>query len=250
MATLRTVTREQAWRCARAGLLACLGLIPALASAEVYRCTDSGKTVYSDKPCGGDMTRVAPPTAPAPPSKPPPINLQHEAGMGRIAVGMTPLQVEEAWGKPAETGSSEDAKGTLQRWTYIRDGEATDVFIRNGAVAKISDPHVIKRKSAAHEEEPAQTTASDIEAELRQNEEQERLQKANERPFIRQGMTQADVQLRIGPPAAVKVVSTDLGTGTYWIYPATSTGDAQTRTVVRFDHYGGHVISVSRVIEP
>ena len=188
MASERAFPSDNALRWRRAWLIACLGFVPALSSAEVYRCTDSGKTVYTDQPCGGDMARVPPPIA-----SPPPINLQNEAGMGRIAVGMTPLQVEEAWGKPAETGTREDAKGTLQRWTYIRNGETTDIFIRNGTVAKISAPRVIIGQSFPHEKEPAQPTASDIEEELRQNEEQERLQKADERRFISVGMTQADV---------------------------------------------------------
>ena len=168
--------------------------------------------------------------------------------MGHVAVGMTPQQVEEAWGNPAETGTDKDAKETTQRWTYIRNGDVTDIFIRNGAVSRISDPRAIAKGAAVRDEAP-RPTASEVEEQLRLNEEQERLAKADERRFLREGMTQADVQLRIGSPAAIKVVSPLYGVGTYWIYPPTS-ADPQTTTVLRFNRDGGHVISVNRVVEP
>lgn len=55
MASERTFPSDQALRWRRAWLIACLGSLHALSSAEVYRCTDSRKTVYSDKPCAGDI---------------------------------------------------------------------------------------------------------------------------------------------------------------------------------------------------
>lgn len=169
--------------------------------------------------------------------------------MGRVGVGMTATQVEEAWGKPAETHTDKDPQGkTTQRWTYIRQGDATDIYIRNGAVTKISEPRVLAPHSAAGDE-PHRTTAAEVEKELWANEQRERLAKADERRFIGLGTAQADVQLRIGSPALTKVVNPLWGAGTYWVYPPTPS-DPQTTTVIRFNRDGGLVISVNRLVEP
>src|SRR5271169_763066 len=98
-------------------LIACLCLVPSLVSADVYRCTENGKSVYSDKPCVGDMVKNPIPTTPLSTVGAVPIDLQIEADAGRIAVGMTVKQVEQAWGKPAETSTDKDAQGKTQRWT-------------------------------------------------------------------------------------------------------------------------------------
>src|SRR5271167_4992080 len=117
--------------CRLVWLIACLRLVPSLAAADVYRCTENGKAVYSDKPCAGDTLKVPVPGAARSAVDPAYANLQNEAGMGRIAIGMTPDQLEEAWGSPAEKKTNRDAHGTTQRWTYIRNGDATDILIKN-----------------------------------------------------------------------------------------------------------------------
>lgn len=65
-----------------------------------YRCIEGGKAADSDKPCVGDTIKVPVPSASLAPNGAAPVNLQNEAGMGRIAVGMTAQQVEEAWEGP------------------------------------------------------------------------------------------------------------------------------------------------------
>ncbi len=233
--------------CRLVWLSTCLFLLPSLSSADIYRCTEGGKTIYSDKPCGGDMVKNPAPSAPVSTISPIPIDLQTEADAGRIAVGMTMKQVERAWGKPATTRMDEGAQGITERWTYIRDGEETEIFIRSGAVAMIGGPYAVAAKPLPPDE-PLRMTAAEFEKQKALDEEQERLEKSGERRFVREGMTQDAVRERIGPPADTKVSSNLWGVGTYWIYPPTP-DDPQTRTLIRFNRDGGHVISVDRSVE-
>ncbi len=39
-------------------LIAIVGCLPLIASAEVFKCTESGRTVYTDKPCAGAGTKI------------------------------------------------------------------------------------------------------------------------------------------------------------------------------------------------
>jgi hypothetical protein len=234
--------------CRLVWLIACLYLVPSLASADVYRCTESGKTVYSDKPCVGDLTKVPIQSAPLPPARAAPVNLQYEADMGRVALGMTTLQVEEAWGKAAETSRQKDGRVTTQRWTYIRNGDATDIFFQDGFVSEISGPGAVAT-STPLPDEPPRSTAADPENQNWLDEEQERLEKSDERRFIRDGMTHEQVRHRIGPPAIIRVDGPEWGIATHWIYPPTP-NDPQTTTDITFNHDGGYVYSVRRVVTP
>ncbi len=38
--------------------LVLLALLPALASADIFKCTDQGKTLYADKPCGNSAQKM------------------------------------------------------------------------------------------------------------------------------------------------------------------------------------------------
>ena len=240
--------------CRLVGLIAGLCLAPIPVSAEVYRCSEGGKTVYSDQPCVGDAVKVPIREAPLATGRATPVNLQNEADAGRIAIGMTTKQVEKAWGKPVETSTDQDAQGTTERWTYVRNGETTDIFIRNDAVSRIGAPRPAATGTPPPDGPPPTAVTDSKEqqrlAEAQQElaEEQERQAKAEERRFIREGMTINDVRTRIGPPASIKMSSDLWGVGTYWIYPPTPS-DPQTRTIIRFNRDGGHVISVNRVVE-
>lgn len=104
--------------CRHLCFVVCLCFTPSLVNADAYRCTANGRTVYSAKPCAAEDA-------------------------GRIAAGMTVKQVEQAWGKPAETYLDNDFQVQTERWTYIHDGAVTNVFIRNDAVAWIDGPHPV-----------------------------------------------------------------------------------------------------------
>jgi hypothetical protein len=72
--------------CRLVWLIACLHLVPSIARADAYCCTESGKAVFSDKPCVSDMAKVPMSRAALPPVSPAPVNLHNEGGVGRIAV--------------------------------------------------------------------------------------------------------------------------------------------------------------------
>lgn len=75
------------------------GMLPGISTAQVYRCTEGGKTVYSDRPCatsGGPAREInVQSNTVASPS----LNerMSYEASLGRLMVGMSADQVERAW---------------------------------------------------------------------------------------------------------------------------------------------------------
>lgn len=104
--------------------------ISSSAIADVYRCTEAGKTVYSDRPCqGGTAATVAVPSRNA---DPPAVNPQSEANMGRLVVGQTPLQVEMAWGRPKAKNVDTGSSGRTEQWVYERPDGTTYVYFRSG----------------------------------------------------------------------------------------------------------------------
>lgn len=132
-------------RMARAVAAAALAALAAgeLAGAEVFRCHQDGKITYSDTPCGAAATRQTGVEEPRPVTVPGPAavsarNLQAESGMGRVAVGMSRAQIEQAWGKPTEVAMLTDAKGTSEQWIYLRDGVQTTLAFEAEKVARIS----------------------------------------------------------------------------------------------------------------
>ena len=112
------------------------------AVAEVFRCTVDGKTVYSDKPCGGTETRLR-------------IDkgqreerfvqsLQHEANMGRVAVGQTHQQVVEAWGEPAARNIDMASAEGDEEWLYAQPAGRASVHFRRGMVSSFVVPEPVK----------------------------------------------------------------------------------------------------------
>jgi outer membrane protein assembly factor BamE (lipoprotein component of BamABCDE complex) len=209
------------------------------ASAEIYRCTVDGRVVYTDHPCGAQSTKI--PIQPAPPARSiEAVNLQDEANLGRIAVGMTAAQVEQAWGRPAEITSERDSGGSADHWTYNRAGEITKISFQNSKVFKIAKTQTLAQPAAAAEQTPSLT--------ISELEDRERRDKAAERRFMRPGMTQEEVRGKLGPPSDRVVRATSFGVADCWSYePAPR--DAQTLTTVCFSVIDTRLVTIDRTIK-
>jgi len=79
-------------------------------------------------------------------------------------------------------------------------------------------------------------------------EEDERAEKANERPSLREGMTQEEVRGKVGPPADRRVRVAWFGMADCWSYPPTSR-DPQTRTDLCFSVTDTRLVSIDRTIQ-
>ena len=217
--------------------LAATSISPA-AFGEIFRCTVDGKTVYSDRPCGGTVKRIEIENAAAGSGEP---ELQREAAMGRLAVGMTTTQVQQAWGKPAEIATERDGTGQAERWTYRKSGEKTTVHFKSGQVSKLDKVQTLE---PAPEPAPAVSRASTV-SEI---EEDERAEKANERRFLREGMSQEEVRGKVGPPADRRVRVAWFGMADCWTYPPTHR-DPQTRTDLCFSVTDTRLVSIDRTVQ-
>ena len=209
------------------------------ASAEVYRCTVDGRVVYTDHPCGVQSTKI--PIEPAPPARPlEAVNLQYEANLGRIAVGMTAAQVEQAWGRPVEITTEHDDGGSAEHWTYNRAGEITKISFQKGKVSKVSKTQTLAQPATAAEQTPSLT--------LSELEDRERRDKAAERRFMRPGMTPEEVRGKLGPPSDRVVRATSFGVADCWSYePAPR--DAQTLTTLCFSVIDTRLVTIDRTIK-
>jgi hypothetical protein len=209
------------------------------ASAEIYRCTVDGRVVYTDHPCGVQSTKI--PIEPAPPARSiDAVNLQYEANLGRIAMGMTAAQVEQAWGRPVEITAEQDSGGSADHWTYNRAGEITKISFQNGKVSKIAKTQTLAQPAAAAEQTPS-LTVSELE-------DRERRDKAAERRFMRSGMTQEEVRGKLGPPSDRVVRATSFGIADCWSYePAPR--DAQTLTTLCFSVIDTRLVTIDRAIK-
>lgn len=205
--------------------------------AQVYRCVEAGKTVYSDKPCADPDRSVAVPIVPRTPvpEGASSSNLQLEANLGRVGIGMNKTQVELAWGRPKDVNTSTTSAGTTEQWVYRRDGADRYVYFRGGLVSSISS-----RTSAATEQvdpmPPAEPAPS-----LEEQRAAERLMKAGERRLVREGASASQVESSLGMPEA-RGWSGGLE---WWAYSPTAK-DHQTRTTIWFDY--GRVVKVERTI--
>jgi outer membrane protein assembly factor BamE (lipoprotein component of BamABCDE complex) len=227
---------KEAVRC-----IVCLGIAWTFghASAEVYRCTVDGRVIYTDQPCGNQGTKISIDSAPTP-TIGESINLQNEANLGHIAIGMTPTQVRQAWGSPAEITTERDNAGATEYWTYNRAGETTRISFQNGAVSKIAQTQKLVSSTAAAEPASALTVS--------QMEDQERFEKAGERRFMRPGMTQADVRGKLGPPSSRVVRPASFGMADCWSYDPTPR-DAQTLTILCFSVIDTLLVTIERTIQ-
>jgi hypothetical protein len=227
----------------RFALAAGLALAPGALRAQIYRCNVDGRVVYTDKACAtkGAEVSVAPPvTSTTPGVAAPALSLQQSAGLGRVLVGMTPRQVELAWGAPHGRTSEQDSKSITERWSYAREGDDVRVQFEGGVVARITRTRSPPTPPPAPD--PLQSlTVSEIE-------ERERAAKAGERRFLREGMTQEDVRGRLGPPLERRIKQFGWGTAECWMWPPTPR-DVQTRTTACFSAADQRLMSFERRVE-
>ena len=208
-------------------------LLATAADAEVYRCSEAGKSVYSDRPCQSGPSATIP--VPSGSAQPDAINLQNEANMGRLAVGQTPVQVEMAWGRPKTKNVDSGSAGRAEQWVYERTDGAAYVYFRKGLLSSYSER--LEGLKATNGALPAATELSQIEIDNK-----ERADKASERRFIRERTAAGDVRKRIGEPDA-KVFR---GTQECWYYAATRL-DPQTNTRICYD-LNSTVFDIERVV--
>jgi hypothetical protein len=205
--------------------------LSSVATADVYRCTEAGKTVYSDQPCQGAASATV--SVPARSADPRVTSPQSEANMGRIAVGQTPLQVEMAWGRPKGRNIDTGAAGRTEQWVYDRQDGTAYVYFRGGLVSSVS----VRSEAPGATAVAVPVTIQPTRDELSGN---ERAAKAAERRFIRDGMGSGDVLKRLGEPDSRSLA----GLQECWYYAATRL-DPQTNTTICFD-LSGSVFNVDR----
>jgi hypothetical protein len=218
-------------RCIAAAIFAACAY--SIASAEVFRCTEGGKTVYSDRPCQADAatTVLVPPRS----TDPVAINPQHEANLGRLAIGQTPLQVEMVWGRPKAKNIDTGSSGRTEQWVYERPDGTFYVYFRGGLVSNYSQQSEGARVPGNDPPVLREPTQAEIDAQIRAD-------KAGERRFIGDGIHQSVVLSRIGEPDS-KIVGVIVEC---WLYNATRL-DAQTNTKICFG-LDGTVINVERLV--
>lgn len=160
-----------------------LSLLPTAASAEVYRCEQSGKAVYTDRPCYAQAAplTVREPNAVTATQGERKLAREYdrrverdrkardkadrqwvkehsaaEADMARIRKaieqhrvvrGMTPDQVRMVLGVPAQTDSSVVREADIEQWTYrSASGGKQVVTFKNGRVSNATAEKKRKRK--------------------------------------------------------------------------------------------------------
>ena len=221
-------------------VFACLALVAAISSiapseAEVFRCSEGGKTVYSDQPCGKSAKTIDVDDS-LPPQQALAARLQAAASLGRIVIGQSPAQVEQAWGTPRTRNVDVGSSGRTEQWVYERTSGTSYVYFLGGVVSSFNTRFESGNGSRPGPPVARASTKSELDA-------QERIEKAGDRKFIREGNSRATVRSRIGEPNA-KHWQGDME---YWTYePAPK--DYQTLTVIRFSLYGG-VFAVDRTIK-
>jgi hypothetical protein len=190
---------------------------------------------FTDRPCTSGESRSVAVPPPTPPEEQARINLQAEANMGRLAVGMAPAQVEQAWGKPKSVNTDIRSDGKHEQWVFARDGEDAYVYLLNGRVTSISTRSTTRKLEPAVELPPSR----------QEMEAMERADKADERRFISRNfrITREQVRERIGEPDRKS-----FGEGLeLWLYLPTGR-DPQTRTLVRFTA-DGWMFDIDRSIQ-
>ena len=203
------------------------------ADAQVYRCDEGGRTVYSDKPCADPTRSVSVPITPRA-SEEPGANLQREASLGRVAVGMTPTQVETAWGKPRSINTTTSVSGRTDQWVYRRSSGNAYVYFRGGLVSSVST-HSGGDAPPPAPAAPAFVSQADRDA-------AERADAAGQRRHVTEGLPAATVRGRLGEPEQRGWS----GGAEWWTY-GPSARDPQTRTTVWFR--GGQVSKIERKVE-
>ena len=205
--------------------------------AEIYRCIEDGKVVYADYPCGSRAAKVD--VGPAPPATSTETQkLEQEASLGHVVIGMTPRQVERAWGRPAEIQTENDKDGASERWAYARGNETVNVHFQGGKVFKIATTKALAPAAVAPGRQALPLTVSEME-------ELERADKGAERRFLRPGMTQEEVRGRLGPPSDRRVSVARFGMADCWTYLPTPR-DAETLTLLCFSVDDTRLVTIDR----
>jgi hypothetical protein len=221
-------------------VITAIAFIALPAGAQVYKCTEGGRTVYADKPCASDAKAIDVPTAPLSPEAAESAKLQSEANVGRLAVGQTTRQVQTAWGTPRTKNIDTRASGKEEQWVYDRKEGTTYVYIRDGKVVSVSQHQDATGVPPAPVQQlPPSATRAELEA-------QERADKAGERRFVLKGAPAAGLIGRIGVPEAKQFVPVGRTFGECWFYSPARL-DPQTQTTICFS--GGEVYEVTRTIQ-
>lgn len=120
-------------------LFAVAMLLSATAQAEVYRCVENGKQVFSDVPCSKDAEKLK--VSPAAGSGDETRSWVNNAiAVREVRVGMTDKEVIRSWGKLDRINKSISASGTHEQWVYYRgSARAQYVYVDNGIVSSASE---------------------------------------------------------------------------------------------------------------
>lgn len=122
--------------------IACL-LTAVLASgvvtADVYKCKEGGKEVYSDVPClsGAEKIKITPASGNTAEDR----SWANNAILkGEVAIGMTENEVVRSWGKPDRVNRTISRRGSNEQWVYDRGGHKSQyIYLDNGIVSSLSD---------------------------------------------------------------------------------------------------------------
>lgn len=120
-------------------ILAAAMLLSVSAQAEVYKCMENGKQVFSDMPCSKDAEKlkVSPAAGSGDESR---SWVNNAIAVKEVRVGMTDKEVIRSWGKPDKINKSISKAGTNEQWVYYRGNARSQyVYIDNGVVSSASD---------------------------------------------------------------------------------------------------------------
>jgi len=119
------------------------GLLPVVASAQVYRWVDEqGKVHYGDRPVAKEVRRV-------------PVLVETRPATGGPTPGMTVEQLKRTYGEPGRIQAVRTKNGEVQQWTYYKSKVVAKPF-----VAKVEGGEVTEvwTDSAAEAVSPAAAT--------------------------------------------------------------------------------------------
>ncbi len=120
-------------RCALLFLI--YALLQGSASAQAFKCTVNGSTVYQQNPCQGG-TKLDIPAPPDPSSRAG--RIATAIAKQQVVIGMTAAEVVRSWGKPDKINSSASRDSRHEQWVFSRDrdiGRTQYVYLENGVVS-------------------------------------------------------------------------------------------------------------------
>lgn len=124
-------------------------LFSSIAAAEVFRCEDGGRVVYSDRPCAGKGTTLKIAAEVSVSASARAVETRAGDAANRIVAGMTSLQVLRIEGMPAERTRKKNSQGIREAWTYCRDDVYVDVELQDGVVVEVSRRATAARSTSA-----------------------------------------------------------------------------------------------------